>query len=61
MANEWEIPATVALVAGPAQPGEWRYALGGAVVLTVALLLLGLMADEALELGVLEAWLGTLA
>lgn len=39
---------------------EWKHALGGLAVLAVAMFLLVLLADEAMEGGVVEALLHTL-
>jgi len=40
--------------------GGWRYSLGGVIVLAIALFLLVLLADEAMEGGVLAAVLSSL-
>ncbi|HCY64112.1 MAG TPA: hypothetical protein DHV59_15080 [Oxalobacteraceae bacterium] len=40
--------------------GEWKYSLGGVAVLAIALFLLVLLADEAMDGGVLAALLSSL-
>ncbi|WP_165973816.1 hypothetical protein [Paucimonas lemoignei] len=40
--------------------GEWKYSLGGLVVLAIAMMLLVLLADEAMEGGVVAGLLSAL-